>query len=204
MDLVGLILSCAFTSIDDSLLHSLALQQSGGTPFYVRAYRRPEGLDYKDATRASEAVERLLERTEGAYVGLMGVPVDTAATYDVGPRELLNACDNVRVASVMLADFRADCDAEEAADVTGCTLIRYGEATGHPGEYFAENVIFGAITTVPDDADKTEAEQVSDVLVFEEQRGDSAGDSLHFNLDLDDLANNSESKIAEELANENE
>lgn len=187
MDLVTLVFACAFESIPDPLLYSMALVESNATEFYVRAQARPEGIDYRKAADALEAIPRLVERAGGAYVGLMGVPVAVAAQYDVPPPRLLKPCDNVRLASTMLAAYRATCEHEIAPDPVGCVLARYGEATGFQGRVFAEEVMARAVTPPPKADDPTPAELISKTIVFDSAAGDDTPSALFFEVDLDRL-----------------
>lgn len=199
MDLVTLILSCSFATIDDSLIASAAMRESGGSPYHVRAYGRTEGIDYKDEARALEAIARVVDRTKGAYVGLMGVPITVAADYELTAKQLLEPCNNIKVATAMLADFHAQCKADSAPDMTGCALSHYGKATGIEGDYFAEDVILGAIAKTDPDDDSTDAERVSDRILFQKDAPKKDGQSLFFDLDMDTVTEHSKTKIAKEL-----
>ncbi len=199
MDLVTIILSCAFVSIDDSLIVSTAMRESGGSPYHVRARGRAEGIDYKDEPRALAAIERVVAHSKGAYIGLMGVPNNVAAEYELTAKQLLEPCNNIKVATAMLADFKAHCETEEASDVTGCALSKYGKATGNEADYFAEDVILGAIAKTEPDDDSTDAERVSEDILFKNNAPIKDGQSIFFDLDMDNITRHSKTKIAEEL-----
>lgn len=199
MDLVTLFLSCSFVSLDDDLLLSVAQRESQASAFYVRAEGRPDGIDYKDADRALDAISRLAKKADEVYVGLMGVPISAAVDYNLTAMQLIAPCDNVKIATAMLSDYRKHCEAESVSDTTSCTLSAYGDATGFHGDHFAEEIIFGALANGNDETAESDAEKISDDVLFEKESKQPGSDSLFFEVDFENLSKHSGSKVAEDL-----
>ncbi len=185
MDLITLILSCSFHTLNDDLIESIALVESGGNENYVRLYGEFDGVAFRTKAQAQRAIERIGRSRKDAYVGLMGVPTSVAKQYEVMPTDLLDACTNISTASAILSGFEEECMAEGDGEPVICTLNRYAMMTQQDPELFIEAALFGAIST-PDENGKfpNHNEAVSGRVFWETNSTKEENNSLFFNVDV--------------------
>jgi len=199
MDLMSLILSCSFASIDDTLVASIAYQESHYAAFYVRPYGALQGIQYPDKDRALQAIARLRGSYEGVYVGVMGVPLDGVAQYESDPETLLEPCHNIAVATAILADLKEECARQESGDPMSCTLRAYGQLTGFDGDDFAEQVLFDGMVAEPGEhaIDGTDGDTNS--ISFDVNEPGVSSNTLFFDVDLQRLNETSTNQVANDL-----
>jgi hypothetical protein len=199
MDLMSLILSCSFASIDDTLVASIAYQESHYAAFYVRPYGGLQGIQYPDKDRALQAIARLRGSYEGVYVGVMGVPLDRASQYESDPETLLDPCHNIAVATAILADQKEECARQESGDPMSCTLRAYGQLTGFDGDYFAEHVLFDGLIAEPGEQAIDGADGNTNSISFEVNESGVSSNTLFFDVDLQRLNETSTNQVANDL-----
>ena len=98
-----LVLACSFIQ-DDSLVRSICYVQSQNNIYYVGEStgivlpQCPDSLD--DAKKALDMVRR---KGGKAVLGLMGIPEETAAEYNLKPSDLFDPCTNIHVGTSILS-----------------------------------------------------------------------------------------------------
>ncbi|MCP4388160.1 MAG: lytic transglycosylase domain-containing protein [Gammaproteobacteria bacterium] len=201
MDLMTLVLSCAFPVVNDRFVESIAMVQSGGEAHYVRPYGELTGIKFSSTGQAGSAIDRIIERPQGgAYVGLMGVPVAAAAKYEVGPKALLDPCTNIRVGSAILTDIEAQCKAEGREESATCILARYAVMTEQEPGVFVETVLYGAIEQLNEDGSFPGPQAAEGDRVFWESNSTrSRQNVLFFDVDLGETDAESKVKTARDL-----
>jgi len=201
MDLMSIILACAFPVVNDHFVQSIAMAQSGGIAHYVRAYGEETGMPFESVGNALRAANRMLSAPNGgAYVGLMGVPVHAAAKYDIGVKALLDPCTNVRIGTAILTDLEAQCKAEGSDESVTCILDRYAVMTEQDPAVFTETVLYGAIQTPNEDGTFPGPEVAQGDRVFWESNSTKAHqNSLFFDVDIGTTSADSRVKTAKDL-----
>ncbi len=185
MDLMSLILSCSFQVFDEELIKGIALAQSDGRAYYVRPYGAPRGRAYRGAAQALGDIEHRVETDRGAYIGLMGIPMEAATKYDMGPKELLDACKNIAVGSDMLTEFKDQCEADGEADRLACVLDRYAVMTEQEPDNFTYTVLYGGLSR-PHEHERLSGREVTrgEGVFWESNSIGGQQNSLFFDVDV--------------------
>jgi hypothetical protein len=145
MDILSLILGCAFASVDDDVLVAIARKQSALAPYYLRLEGETQGQSYPDEAQAAEAIAKPRAEGQRLYIGLLGVPSDAAEAYQVTPRALLEPCTNVAIGSDLIAQALAACRRSRSPDPVYCAAQHYGARTGQDPNAFAQAVMLSAM-----------------------------------------------------------
>jgi hypothetical protein len=145
MDILSLILGCAFASLDDHVLAAIARKQSALAPYYLRLEGETQGQTYPDKARAAEAIAKHSAEGRRLYIGLLAVPADAAEAYQVTPGALLEPCTNVAIGSDLIAQALAACRESRSPDPVYCATQHYGARTGLEPNAFAQAVMLSAM-----------------------------------------------------------
>lgn len=200
MDLMTLILSCAFHTLNDDVIQSIALIESNALNHYVRPSGALNGVEYRNKDLALGAIQRLVDTRQGAFVGLMGVPIEAAAKYDIAPVELLNPCTNITVATAILREMEDRCEADGAKESFTCALDKYAVLTEMSPETFIETVLYGAIKTPDKDGVlPTHDDAIGDRIFWETNSHEGASNRLFFDIDIGQKGGGSGVKTARDL-----
>jgi hypothetical protein len=153
MDLLTVISTCNLAN-DFTLVFAMALTFSQGNPFVVRdtaavaaapLYAVQVAPDLVDETpdgapRTREAAIVELNRLRAAgtatVIGLIPVPPIWALQFQRTPKDLLDPCVNVSIASAMVSQFEYECGAKAER---ACVLRHYAKEAGI--ELFDEDVL---------------------------------------------------------------
>ena len=137
MDPLTVLSTCSLAK-DFTLVLAMMLTFSRGEPYTVRsALDAVEVVPLRDPAVAGENGERTVEaalaemhRIKEPFVGLLPVPVAWASLYEFQPKDLLDPCINVSVATAQLAEHEHRCG--RRARARECALRAYAEAARMP------------------------------------------------------------------------
>lgn len=200
MDLMTIILSCSFHTLNDNLVESIALAESDGLPRYVRPFGAADGTEYRTDAHALRAINRLIDSRQGVYVGLMGIPIESATKYDAGPKQLLDPCVNLSVASSILSELKDNCTSDRVPEPITCALDRYAVMTEQEPS-FTESILQGALTPSYEDGATLPSDKVAaGARVFWESNSTAEQhNNIFFDVAIGSTDDNSSVKTAKDL-----
>jgi hypothetical protein len=148
MDILMLILTCSLIQ-DDVLVRSIIWVQSDNHAYYVGDQNGGLPPQYSETFSDAERVLANIHRRGGkALIGLMGIPENIAAGYDLKPEDLFDPCTNIKIGTSILSSISA-----ASGNVKGIRkniLIQYSEMLG-----LKDNLLVDLVLNVASSFDKS-------------------------------------------------